>query len=158
MDAERGRGPLGFKIIGAFKVACAALFLAAGVGLLRHLDDGADTVLLRAVALLKLDPGNHYIHTVISRASGISRGQLKAIGFGTFFYAALYAVEGIGLLVGARWASYLTVVATGALIPLEIYEVAERSGPVKILILVLNIAITVYVIWKLVQERRAGRA
>ncbi len=157
-SGEARRGPVGFRVIGAFKTACAALFALAALGLLRHLDQGADVVLLRVVALLKLDPGNHYIHEWVSKASGISSTQLRLIKFGTFFYAALYAVEGIGLLIGARWASYLTVVATGSLIPLEIYEVAKRAGPFKVLVLVVNVAITVYLMMGLWRERRASRA
>ncbi len=38
--------------------------------------------------------------------------KLKAIGAGTFFYAALLLTEGIGLLLRRRWAEYFTVIVT----------------------------------------------
>ena len=54
---------------------------------------------------------------------------LDATAFaGAFAYAIVFSVEGIGLLLGSRWAEWLTVVSTGLLIPFEIYEVFHKPG------------------------------
>ena len=47
---------------------------------------------------------------------------------GTFLYALLYLVEGIGLLLKKHWAEYFTVVATGLFIPVEIWEVWLKTS------------------------------
>ena len=76
------------------------------------------------------------------------------IGVGTLFYAALETVEGIGLILRRLWAGTLTVVATGLLLVPEGYELAHRINPLRIAVLLVNLAILAYVVVKLRQERR----
>jgi uncharacterized membrane protein (DUF2068 family) len=64
-------------------------------------------------------------------------------------YAALLLTEGCGLLLRRRWAEYLTVVATGALVPLEVYEIARHRTWTRLAVLVVNIAIVWYLIARL---------
>ena len=152
------RGPVGFRIIGAFKLVGALLLFGAGFGVFRLLGRDVGETLEGIAATFRLDPRNHYLHSAISWASGIDRDKLRAIGVGTFLYAGLYLAEGVGLVLGKVWGGYLTVVVTGALIPLEVWEVIHHPEIKRITVLVLNVAILVYVIWKLVQERRAAKS
>jgi uncharacterized membrane protein (DUF2068 family) len=43
-----------------------------------------------------------------------------------------------------HWAEYFTVITTAAIIPLEIWELAKRFSGAKIVVLVVNAAIVVY--------------
>jgi uncharacterized membrane protein (DUF2068 family) len=61
----------------------------------------------------------------------------------------LYGVEGVGLALGERWAEWLTVVATGLLIPIEIYEVLFHFSVLKLLVLIGNVLIVAYLVWLL---------
>ena len=158
MEKASKRGSVGFRVIGAFKLLGATLLFGAGIGVLRLLGRDVGEALEDFAATCRIDPNNHYLHAAISWASGIDRSRLKMIGVGTFFYAALYAAEGIGLVLGTAWGGYLTAVATGSLIPLEIWEVFKKPDGKRIAVLVINVAILVYVIWKLIQERRAAKA
>lgn len=63
-------------------------------------------------------------------------------------YAALEATEGIGLAMRRRWAEYLTVLATGVLIPLEVVEVVRRTTPLRLGALLVNVVIVVYLAWR----------
>ena len=81
--------------------------------------------------------------------------QLKALSAGTFFYAALLLTEGTGLLMRKHWAEYFTVITTAALIPLEVYELANHFSWGKILVLIVNVAILVYLVARL-RKRRAA--
>jgi uncharacterized membrane protein (DUF2068 family) len=54
-----------------------------------------------------------------------------------------------------HWAEYFTVITTAALIPLEIYELAAHFSWTKIMVLLVNIAIVVYLIARL-RNRRAA--
>jgi uncharacterized membrane protein (DUF2068 family) len=155
VNASSRRGALGFTVIGAFKVASAVLLAFVGFGIFRLLGRDLGGALEGLVSRLHLDPEGKHLHAAISWVSGIDRGHLKALGFATFFYAALYLVEGVGLLLQRRWAGYLTVVATGSLIPLEVYEVMKAITAAKVAVLVLNVGIVVYLIWKLRQEQQA---
>jgi uncharacterized membrane protein (DUF2068 family) len=157
-DLSKRRGPVGFRIIGAFKLLGAVLLFGAALGVYRLAGRDVGGTLEEIAATYRIDPHNHVIHGIISWASGIDRARLKAIGVGTFFYATLYAAEGIGLVLQKVWGGYLTAVVTGALIPLEVWEVIHKPEPKRITVLVLNVAILAYVIWKLVEERRAAKA
>jgi len=157
-DPNAGGGSLGFRVIGAFKIVCALLFVGVGVGVFKLVNKDLDEALPNVVALLGLDPENHYLHGAIARVSGIAPSRLKLIGVGTFLYAALYLVEGVGLILEKRWAGYLTVVATGLLVPLEGYEVVKKPTGLRLGVLVLNLALVAYVAWRLRQERRQSPA
>jgi uncharacterized membrane protein (DUF2068 family) len=54
--------------------------------------------------------------------------------------------EGVGLALRKRWAEYLTIISTASLLPLEVYEIAKGASPAKILVLLANIAIVVYLV------------
>ncbi|MEU1293625.1 DUF2127 domain-containing protein [Streptomyces sp. NPDC005840] len=60
-------------------------------------------------------------------------------------YALVELVEAVGLWCAKRWAEYLTVVATAAFLPLEIYELTEHVSGLKIATLVLNILAVLYI-------------
>jgi len=55
--------------------------------------------------------------------------------------------EGTGLSLRKRWAEYLTIVSTGLLIPVEIYELWKTPSILKGVLLFANIAIVVFLIW-----------
>ncbi|MGW4384388.1 DUF2127 domain-containing protein [Kitasatospora sp. NPDC004531] len=68
-------------------------------------------------------------------------------------YALVEIVEAFGLWWGQRWAEYLTVVATAAFLPLEVYELTEHVSALKICTLLLNI---VAVLWIMLSKRLFG--
>jgi uncharacterized membrane protein (DUF2068 family) len=149
-------GALGYRLIGAFKLAGALLLAAAGFGIFRLLNKDVGGALEHFASRLHLDPENRLVHEFASRVAGIGPDRLKAIGAGTFFFALLEAVEGVGLVLRRTWASYLTVIATGVFLPLEVYEIARKPNALRWAVFVTNVAIVVYLVFKLVQERRPG--
>jgi uncharacterized membrane protein (DUF2068 family) len=140
------------------KLASAVLLGAAGFGIFRLMNRDLGDALERFVSRLHLDPENRLIHELVYRASGMDRAHLTILGAGTFFYAVLEGAEGIGLLLRRRWAEYLTVVATALLMPLEVYEIAQKPNALRVAVLVVNFAILIYVIVKLVQTHRSRAA
>jgi uncharacterized membrane protein (DUF2068 family) len=149
-----GRGSWGFRVIGAFKVLTGVVLLGLGLGIFHLLNRDLGEWLAHLVSLVRLDPHNRLIHTVLSRVAGLDSRQLKELGLGTFFYAFLHIIEGTGLLLRRRWAGYLVIVATGSLIPLEFYEAVKRWNTAKLAVIVVNVGIVVYLIVKLRQENR----
>jgi len=51
-----------------------------------------------------------------------------------------------GLLLRKIWADYFIIITTAGLIPLELYEIARHFIAVKVLVLVVNVAIVVYLV------------
>jgi uncharacterized membrane protein (DUF2068 family) len=72
--------------------------------------------------------------------------QLKELSVGTFLYAGLFAAEGVGLLLRQRWAEYFTIVTTGGLIPLEIFELARHFSATKLVVAFVNMLIVWYLV------------
>jgi len=83
----------------------------------------------------------------LDKLIGLDHGELRPLIFGALAYAILEGVESWGLWKEKLWAEYLTVVATAALIPLEVYEIVHRVSPLKIVALVVNVAIVVWLVW-----------
>jgi uncharacterized membrane protein (DUF2068 family) len=154
LSQDNGQGSFGLRLIGGFKFACGLLLVGLGVGLFRQAHADPAVEVERIVAALRIDPESHYIHEAISKVSGIKPAQLRAIGVGTFLYALMYLVEGTGLLLRKRWAEYVTVIATGLFIPLELYEVFRSATLIRLAILAINLAILVYLIVQLTRNRR----
>ena len=51
---------------------------------------------------------------------------MHALRFVTLTYAAVFAVEGVGLWMRRRWAEWLTTIITASLIPLEVWELIQQ--------------------------------
>src|SRR4029077_16543339 len=95
---------------------------------------------------LRVDPHNHYIQMLLEKLGMGEERKLKALSVGSFFYSALFLTEGVGLSLRKRWAEYLTIISTASLLPLEIYEIVKRASVPRIVVLIANIAIVVYLV------------
>jgi len=144
-QTHRDRGIL---LIAIFKLFKAALLLAAGIGVLSLLHKDVASTLMNFLSVLHVDHNNHYIHGMILKLGLMSDHKLEALSVGSFFYAALMGTEGVGLLLRKHWAEYLTIFATASFIPLEIYELIKHFGIGKIIVLVINLAVVVYLIYR----------
>jgi len=133
-------------LIGLFKLFKALLLIAVGVGALKFLHKDLAGTVLHWVQVLRFDPENQYVHRLLLRVFRVTPKQLKELSVGTFLYAGLFATEGIGLLLRRRWAEYFTIVTTGALIPLEIYEIAKHFTALKLGVTAVNILIVWYLV------------
>ena len=139
------------KVIIIERIAKAAVLIAFGVGLIIAGERGWLAMLARyAQEQLNLDSDSNVIEQVFFRAlalvSGLSHTTLLAIG--AFAYALLEGSEGVGLAMRRRWAEYLTVFATGALIPFEAYEVVHMVTLFRVGALLLNLAVVGYLAYR----------
>lgn len=131
--------------------------MTAGVAALYLAGHDAAQTLTDWVARLHLDPGGHWIERPLAAALALPPRSLRAIGLGTFVYAAVFLTEGVGLLLRRHWAEYLAVVATASLLPLEVYELIQHVRPTRVIIVAANLAIVLYLIARLRAERGRDR-
>jgi len=146
----------GLMMIAAFKLLKAAALLALGFGELHYLHRDLSRELAHWVDLLRVDPHNHYLLWLMERVAKVDENKLRELSVGTFFYAGLFLSEGIGLSLRKRWAEYLTIVSTGSLMPVEVYELVRRPSLIKVGVLVLNVLIVAYLVREL-QGRHGGK-
>ena len=74
--------------------------------------------------------------------------HITIVAIGAITYAVLEGTEGVGLAMRRRWAEYLTVIATGILIPYEAYEVIHHVTLFKVGALLLNLAVVGYLAYR----------
>ena len=97
--------------------------------------------------------GHELLTSFLDELFQLGPRKFIAIGTAACAYAALFLVEAWGLWRGKRWAEYLTLIATASLIPFELYEIVQRITALRIGAIVVNVAILVYLIVLLRQER-----
>jgi uncharacterized membrane protein (DUF2068 family) len=100
---------------------------------------------------LNLSAGNGLIEralTWIVDTLGRVLPHVTVLALGALAYAALETAEGVGLAQRRRWAEYLTVIATGVLIPFELREVLARPTLFRAGALLVNVAIVVYLAYR----------
>jgi uncharacterized membrane protein (DUF2068 family) len=94
----------------------------------------------------------------LRRVFALKASSLFALGVITAAYAALEGVEAVGLWLRRRWAEYLTFIATTILLAPEIYELTHRISVFKILALVVNLLVVIYLLFaKRLFGLRGGR-
>ena len=137
------------RLIAAFKLIKGLLLVILGVATIRFRHRDVTAVLGTWVDQLHLDPGGRLVHGLLVHAADFHARRLVAIGAGMLVYAALLLTEGFGLLLRRRWAEYLTVLATGLLVPLELYEIARRPTWTRLAVLAVNVVIVWYLVIRL---------
>ncbi len=120
------------------------VLLSMGLMSLIHKDLGA--LSNQVVAALNLDVDKHYINLALKKIAMINSRMILGISLGVLLYGLLDLVEAYGLHKRKRWAEYLTVIAIGLFIPLELYEVLQKQTLVRFGALVLNVAIVIFLI------------
>jgi uncharacterized membrane protein (DUF2068 family) len=141
------------RVIAAFKLLKATLLIAVGVGALKLLHQDAADALDRWAAMLGFDPGNQYVDGALQKVANLTPNKIKGLGVGSLVYAGLFLIEGIGLWMVRRWAEWFTVILTSSLVPVEIYEILRHPGPVKILVLIINVAVVGYLVYRIRDSR-----
>ncbi len=145
------------RTIAVYKLVKVILLLLAAYGEL-HLHDG--TLSAKLVTWVQARPAG-LEHQVVSQLlqwfSGLSEAKIHALRIGTFAYAAVFAVEGVGLWMQKRWAEWMTTIVTASLIPLEVWEFATRPNFGKAAVVLANVAIVVYLVWHVRSKSRPER-
>ncbi len=94
------------------------------------------------------DPTHHsrgILHSLL-HVFTLRSSTLYAVAAVAAAYAVIEGVEAVGLWYQRRWAEYLTFVATCAFFPYEVYELAKTVSPFKVVAIVVNVAIAVYLL------------
>lgn len=146
------------RVIAVFKFLKAALVIATALTLLNFYHPDFTRLLFRFAHNLPYLFEQHLVQDAIAFLSGISPRRIQIIAAATLTYAGLFLVEGVGLWMGFRWAEILTIIATSSLIPVEIYELHRHTTVSRALVLLGNVAIAAYLIWRLRRELAAHRA
>ena len=105
------------------------------------------------VEAMHMDPGNRHVAMLVSRLANLSPAQVKKLGLVGLLYAGLFLVEGTGLWLQRRWGEWATVVITGLLVPVEVYEIVRHPSGLKVVVLIVNVAVVAYLVHRIRSNR-----
>lgn len=140
------------KLIAVFKILQGLLLLALGSSLvflnsrtlwLEQISNWTDEELL-------LHHSRAVLFLLNKLQDALAGGQLRATAILALIYAAILFVEGFGVYFQKRWAEFLMVFATGALIPLEVRHIWHRPSIAAVAILLVNC----FIVWFLYRVLR----
>jgi uncharacterized membrane protein (DUF2068 family) len=143
---RRSKTPSVLVWIIAFKAVKTIALTAVGVFLLtvRHADPV--DVVLRLVLDVHLPLTSRFLDRLLLWVSDLTVSRETALALTAFAYALLMGTEGVSLYLRKPWARWFTIIASSSLIPLELYEIARAIRPVRVLVLLANVAIVVYLL------------
>ena len=134
------------RLIALLKFLKATSLIALSLGAFRLLHEDLGEVAEHWVERLGLDPGKHYVMSALAKVSRLTPIEIKKLGIVGLIYAALFLTEGIGLWLLRPWGEWVTVIISGSLVPVEIYEIYRHPSATKIGVVVINVAIVIYLI------------
>jgi uncharacterized membrane protein (DUF2068 family) len=152
----QGKGTL--RLIGAFKLVKGTLLIVVAVKMLHYIHEDLELSAYALAMRLHLDPEGRLVEPILRRLLDIDPRTLAHVSIGALAYAALLYTEGIGLIMRQHWAEYLTIVATACLVPFEVYELARHVTATRVIALVINVAIVLYLVKVLRRDKRLAQA
>lgn len=144
----------GIWLIAIFKLAKALALLAAGIGAAMLMHHDVQATLRSLTNALLVGRESRVIEQLLVKVASVDDRELRLAEVGTFLYSALFFTEGTGLLLRRRWAEYMTIIITASFIPFEIIAVVRRFAPVRLVVVVINVAVIWYLVRKVQLDRR----
>jgi uncharacterized membrane protein (DUF2068 family) len=134
------------RTIALYKLLKVLLLLALAYGEVRLSDASLTAKLVTWASARPLGLEHKVVTWLLEWFSGLSATRVHALRMVTLAYAAVFAIEGIGLWMRKRWAEWMTTIITASLIPLELWELFNRPNIGKAAVFIANVAIVVILI------------
>ena len=141
------RGSFLLPWIVAFKAIKTIALTALGLTLLFGIHRDPVEMAMRIAQAVHLPVTSRLFDLLFTFAVNATPQKELTLAITALGYAVVIAVEGVGLHLRRAWARWFTIGVTGSLIPLEMYEILQKQEPIRVVILVLNIAVLVY-LWR----------
>lgn len=144
------------RVIAVLKIAKGLTLLAVATALLFLGDRPAwiDALNHWVEHEMLLPHGNLLLVAMRWADTFLTGGSLRPYGMLALVYACVFLTEGTGVWFEQRWAEWLLVIATGSLIPLELYHLVLFPSLAKLALIAANVAMVAYLAWLLRRERR----
>jgi uncharacterized membrane protein (DUF2068 family) len=153
------KAPLGLKLIAGAKIAKGAALACLSLGVFDLIHRDLTELAQRFVQVAKISPENKYVELALVKIGLVDPSTLRRLGMLSALYASVQLVEGLGLWFGAAWAEYMVVISTGLFVPEECVGILKHPSWLRLVILVLNAVIlvyVVYVVWNRYQHRKSA--
>ena len=147
----------GLRAVASFEAFKGAAVVLLGIVLLiyhSHAEDFTESMLDH----LHIDEDKRIGQMLMHAASQISDARLWTIAGAALTYATVRFVEAWGLWHRRIWAEWFALLSGAMYLPWEILKVSQRATAERIIVLAINVAIVLYMLFIRIRERRATMA
>jgi uncharacterized membrane protein (DUF2068 family) len=150
----------GVRTVASFEFAKGMVVVLAGLGVfsMRHRDIwGVAESLLE---FLHVNPHRHFVGVFIDLVYRVSDVRLWKIAVVASIYVILRFIEAYGLWYIRPWAEWMAIASGSIYIPFEFADLLRRPDWIRVLIVVINVVIVLYMLMlrlEAVKKRHAAR-
>ncbi len=145
----------GLRMVGALEALKGLAVLVLCFALLSLLHQDLTTVVDRLMEWLRINPDSHIadlFYEMADRTTG--RGIWTAFTVG-LLYSTCRFVEGYGLWHQRLWAEWFAVISGAIYLPLEIYTLVAHPHWTKLVVLIINIGVVLYILRIMLEHRKS---
>ncbi len=150
----------GVRTVATFELTKGMVVLLAGLGVfsMRHRDIWEVTESF--LEFFHVNPHHHYVGVFVDLVYRLSDIHLWKIAVVASVYVVLRFVEAYGLWYVRPWAEWLAIASGSIYIPFEVADLLRKPDGVRLLIIVVNVGIVLYLVLlrlEAAKKRHAGR-
>ena len=152
------KAPLGLRGVALFELAKGILFVVLALGLLSLVHKDVEETAADIVRWLHLDPAWHYSKLFVEASAKLTDTRLRLLALFAAGLATIRGVEAYGLWHERAWAEWFAVISSGVYLPIEVHHFWKRPNVGGAIVFVVNIAIVIYLVRLLAENRRKKQA
>ena len=134
----------GIRAIAIFELVKGFIGLAVAVTLMFLLHKDLELVAENILEYLHIDPTGHFAEMFVERASHVNESNIIIFIILAFVYTIVRLVEAYGLWRLRAWAEWFAIISGSLYVPVEVYEIFQKPTVFRVLILLANIGIVIY--------------
>ena len=146
--AEQHRRMAALRAVASLELAKGLVVLLLGFGAVSLVHKDAWDVAETLLHFLRVNPDHHhYAQVFLDLADNVTDRKLWALAAGAAAYSVVRFVEAYGLWRARTWAEWFALISGAIYVPFEAYELARRSTPIHLAVLLINLAIVFYMLY-----------
>lgn len=148
----------GVRTVATIEFTKGVIVFLAGLGLfsMRHRDIWG--IAESFLEFVHANPHHRYVGVFIDLVSKISDVRLWKIAAVASVYTILRFVEAFGLWYALAWAEWLAAISGAIYVPFEVADLIRKPTPFRLLVLLVNLAIVLYMLYLRLDAREKRKA
>ena len=148
----------GLRTVATIEFTKGVMVILAGLGVftMRHKDIWG--IAESFLEFCRVNPHHHFVGVFIDLVSRISDVRLWKIAVAASIYVIIRFVEAYGLWYALPWAEWLAFASGTIYIPFEVADLIHRVTWFRVLVLVVNLTIVLYMLYLRLNARAKRRA
>lgn len=147
-------GVVGIRVVATIEALKGAAVFGAALGLLSVIREDLRTVVAEVIGHLCMSPASHAARFFLDAADRYDDIRVQWLALLALGYSVIRFVEAYGLWKTRRWAEWVAATSCAIYLPLEMYELAKRITWLRVGTFLFNIALLIYMSWRLWAERK----